>query len=331
LAQKGALFAAADAMVTGGIIVPEFQKEITDLVRRAGVLGQRIQYVPATGSPSRWFEEDSFTDGQFTDPHAIAPTAATFTRSEHSLLIRAITNEVSYSLFDMETVAQQAQFAYLKAKDMRDMVNGILRLRDKSLWNGNDTVSGLQVGGGNAGSLQYVGLLNQLKNPVTIASGANIVDGIRTEVANLVNNTGYMVRPTAIYINPIGLDYLEQEAKNNSTAMRWIQSDITDGKVGISVTGIVTAAGVLPLIPEPFLSMDATIPGITAATAPAHNYPFVILTEELVEFHYIGSKEPRVFQLGTIANLNETYVGVQFGAVTVKGASYAHSVGVIQR
>jgi hypothetical protein len=173
--------------------------------------------------------------------------------------------------------------------------------------------------------------LNQLKNPVTIASGANIVDGIRTEVANLVNNTGYMVRPTAIYINPIGLDYLEQEAKNNSTAMRWIQSDITDGKVGISVTGIVTAAGVLPLIPEPFLSMDATIPGITAATAPAHNYPFVILTEELVEFHYIGSKEPRVFQLGTIANLNETYVGVQFGAVTVKGASYAHSVGVIQR
>ena len=332
-ANAVSLRAAADLLTTGAIIVPEFQKEILDLVRRAGVFGQRIEYVPATGSPSRWFEETAISDGQATDPHNITPTATSPTRVENSLIVKAITNEISYSLFDLETVAQQHQFAYLKAKDMKDMVNGILRLRDKMLWTGSDTVSGQQVGTGNTTgtSVQYVGVLNQFQNPLTIASGSSIIDGIRTKVASMVANSGFLVRPTAIYINPLGLDYLEQEAKNNATVMRYLQTNITDGKVGISVTGIVTAAGTLPLIPEPFLPMDATIPGITAATSPAHNYPFAIVTEDLIEFHWIGSKEPRVFQLGTLATLAESYVGIMFGAPVVKGAAYAHSIGVIQR
>ena len=323
------LSAAADLMTTGAIIVPEFQKEIVDLVRRAGVFGQRIEYVPATGSPSRFFEETAISDGQFTAPENIVPTATSPTRVEWSLTIKALTNQITYSLFDMETVAQQNQFAYLKMKDMKDMVNGILRLRDKALWTGTDTVSGQQVGASTTN--QFVGVLNQFQNPVTIASGSSIIDGIRTEVAKLVSNSAYMVRPSAVYINPLALDYLEQEAKNNATALRYIQTDIQDGKVGLSVTGIVTAAGVLPLIPEPFLSMNATIPGITAAVSPLNNYPFAIVSESLIEFHWIGSREPRVFQLGTLANLQEQYVGILFGAPVVKGPSYAHAVGVIQR
>lgn len=214
------------------------------------------------------------------------------------------------------------------------MVNGMLRIRDKGLWTGSDTVSGQQVGTGNTTgtSVQYVGLLNQFSGtPLTIASGSSIVDGIRTEVATLVANSGYLVRPTAIYINPLGLDQLEQEAKNNATAMRYIQTDISDGKVGISVTGIVTAAGTLPLISEPFLPVDATISGVSAAPSGQHNYPFAIVTEDLVEFHWVGSKEPRVFQLGTLQGLAESYVGIMFGAPVLKGAAYAHSVGVIQR
>lgn len=209
------------------------------------------------------------------------------------------------------------------------MVNGMLRLRDKGLWVGTDTVAGQQVGSG--ASTQFVGALTQLQNPITITSGSSIVDGIRTEVAKLVNNPLFSVRPSAVYINPIGLDALEQEAKNSTTVMRYLQTDITDGKVGISVTGIVTQAGTLPLIPEPFLPMDATISGIAAAPAGQHNYPFAIVSEDMIEFHWIGSREPRVFQLGTLATLAESYVGVMFGAPVVKGASYAHSVGVIQR
>jgi hypothetical protein len=49
--------AAADYIGPGAIEVPLYQTEILDLVRRRGVFGQRIKQVPATGHPSRYFEE----------------------------------------------------------------------------------------------------------------------------------------------------------------------------------------------------------------------------------------------------------------------------------
>lgn len=336
------LAAAADGMTNGGILVPEFQKEITDLVRRAGVLGSRMQYVPATGAISRYFEQTAISDGQWSGTGSqaaapigsgnISPTPTSPTRVEKSLLIKAITNQINYSLFDLETIAQQGIFSQLKAKDLRDMVNGILRLRDKGIWTGLDTVSGSQVGtNGGGNGLQYVGLLSQITNTTTIASGASIVDNIRTQVAQLMANPLYMNNPTAVYINPLALDFLEQEAKNSNNATKYIASDFTEVKVGLTVNGINTAAGILPLVPEPFMSLDAAVSGVNAAPGGQHNYPFAILNEKMTEFHYVGSKEPRVFQLGTVANLNEQYVGIHFGAPVVKGPSYAHVAGVIQR
>ena len=51
------IHAAADYMGPGAVEVPFYQTEITDLVRRRGMFGQRIKQVPATGHPSRYFEE----------------------------------------------------------------------------------------------------------------------------------------------------------------------------------------------------------------------------------------------------------------------------------
>ena len=51
------IHAAADYIGPGAIEVPMYQTEITDLVRRRGLFGQRIKQVPATGHPSRFFEE----------------------------------------------------------------------------------------------------------------------------------------------------------------------------------------------------------------------------------------------------------------------------------
>lgn len=328
-AQFVNISAAADTLANGAIIVPEFQPEITDLVRRSGVLGQRIEKVPATGSISRWFDQTAIADGNWTDPHTIAPTATSPTRVEKSLTIKAVTNQINYSLFDLETVGQQGNtFAQLKAKDLKDMVNGILRLRDKGIINGTDTVSGNQVGNGGT---QFVGLVNQITKTQTIGSAASILDSLRTQVANMVNDPLFAVRPTAIYMNPIALDYLEQEVKNANNAIRYIGTDVANVGAGLSVFGIHTAAGLLPVIPEPFLTMDQTIPNIAAASAGLHNYPFLIVSESLLEYHYIGSADPRVYQLGTLSNLNESYVGIMFGGVVAKLAANAHTVGVIQR
>jgi hypothetical protein len=342
-AQFKTLKAAADSVATnGGILVPEFQKEITDLVRRAGALGQRLQYVPATGAISRFFEQTAISDGQWTGTGSqaaapigsgnIAPTPTGPTRVEKGLLIKAITNEISYSLFDLETIAQQGVFSQLKSKDLIDMTNGILRLRDKGLWVGADTVSGSQVGTNTgANGLQYVGLLQQITKSTTIATGASIVDNIRTQVAQLMADPNYENAPSAVYINPLALDFLEQEAKNSQTALRYIATDFAEAKTGLTVNGLNTVAGVLPLIPDPFMAMDATISGVSAAPGGQHNYPFAILNEQQVEFHYVGSKEPRVFQMGLLTGLAEQYVGVLFGAPVAKGGSYAHVVGAIQR
>lgn len=330
-AQFTNLSAAADYMGNGAIFVPEFEPEIVDLLKRSGVLGQRLNYVPAVGSPARWFEQTSIAQGQFTDPRNIASTATSPVRVEKSLTIKAITNQIQYSIFDLETYGQQGNlFGQLKAKDLNDMLNGMILLRDQNLFTGTDTVSGGQVGAGTTN--QYVGLLNQITTTTTIASGASIIDGIRTQIANMVANTQYNFRPTAIYINPLALDFLEQEAKNNNNAVKFINTSFTDVKVGMSVMGIYTAAGMVPIIPEPFLQKDATINGISAAPAGQHNYPFLVVQEDLVDFMYITDKHPRVFQLGRTGNLNENYVGIQFGAPVVKSASNgAHVVGVIQR
>ena len=48
---------AADFIGPGAIEVPLYQTEITDLVQRRGIFGRRIKQVPATGHPSRYFEE----------------------------------------------------------------------------------------------------------------------------------------------------------------------------------------------------------------------------------------------------------------------------------
>ena len=79
-----------------------------------------------------------------------------------------------------------------------------------------------------------------------------------------------------------------------------------------------TQAGELPLIPEwalPYTGM----PGSGKAVLPAY-----IVTEDLIEYHWLTDPNPRVFQLGLPGTLASQMVVVKFGAVVVKGANYAH-------
>ncbi len=74
------LYASADYLGPGAIEVDRYQTEIFDIVRRRGVFGQRIKQVPATGHPSRFFEETAIpapTAAQaFVDPRNIATDRA---------------------------------------------------------------------------------------------------------------------------------------------------------------------------------------------------------------------------------------------------------------
>ena len=127
----------------GAIEIDRYQTEITDIVRRRGIFGQRIKQVPATGHPSRFFEETAIASPSaangFVDPRNITPTLVTPTRAERSVPLKCLVSQINYNLFDLEVGAQQSQFAYLQAKDLADSVEGLLRTHDVALWNGNDT------------------------------------------------------------------------------------------------------------------------------------------------------------------------------------------------
>ena len=161
-AQFVNLQSAADFMGPGAIEIDRYQTEITDICRRRGVFGQRIKQVPATGHPSRFFEETAIpspdaTHG-FVDPRNITPTLVTPTRSERSVPLKCLVSQINYNLFDIEVGTQQSQFAYLQAKDLADSVEGLMRTHDVNLWKGNDTSLS------NPTTPQYYGVMNQIND-----------------------------------------------------------------------------------------------------------------------------------------------------------------------
>jgi hypothetical protein len=316
------LYATADYIGPGAIEVPLYQTEITDIVRRRGVFGQRIKQVPATGHPSRYFEETAIPSptaaAGFVDPRNIVAPLVTPTRVERSVPLKALVAQINYNLFDIELGQQQSQFAYLQAKDLTDTVEGVLRTHDMALWNGNDTSLTSPT------TTQYFGAVGQIVaggQTTTIGTSASIVDGIKAQVASMVANSSFGVRPTAIYANPVLLDLIDREMKTEFNVVL----NTTTVQGGFTVKTLSTQAGDLPLIPEWTLSYTGT-PGSGSAVLPAY-----IVTEDLVEYHWLSEPNPRVFQLGVPGSLASQYVVVKFGAVVVKGASYAHAQVLVDR
>ncbi|MHB1023185.1 MAG: hypothetical protein ACYC46_07805 [Acidobacteriaceae bacterium] len=316
------IHSAADFIGPGALEVPIYQTEITDIVRRRGIFGQRIKQVPATGHPSRFFEETAIpspsASGGFVDPRNIVAPVVSPTRVERSVPLKALVAQINYNLFDIELGNQQSQFAYLQAKDLTDTVEGVLRTHDVALWNGTDTSLSTPT------TAQYFGAANQIAtggNTTTIGTSESIVDGLKSTIAQMVASNSYAVRPTAIYANPVLLDLIDREMKSEFNVV--LNTREING--GFTVKTLSTQAGELPLIPEWSLSYTGT-PGSGTAVLPAY-----IVTEDLIEYHWLSDPNPRVFQLGIPGSLASQYVVVKFGGVVVKGASYAHYQVLVDR
>lgn len=316
------IHAAADFMGPGAIEVPAYQSEITDLVRRRGIFGRRIKQVPATGHPSRFFEETAIPIPTaalgFVDPRNIVAPVVAPTRVERSVPLKALVAQINYNLFDLELGQQQSQFAYLQAKDLADTVDGVLRTHDVALWNGSDTSLATPT------TTQYFGAAGQISaggNTTTIGTSQSIVDGFKSAVAQMLASTSYGVRPTAIYANPVLLDLIDREMKQEFNVVL----STTEIAAGFSVKTLSTQAGDLPLIPEWTLGYTGT-PGSGSAVLPAY-----IVTEDMIEYHWLGDPNPRVFQLGVPGSLASQYVVVKFGGLVVKGANYAHTQVLVDR
>ena len=316
--------AAADYLGNGAIEVNMYEKEISDIVRRESVFLQRVDKVPATGHPHRYFDQTAIATGSFSDPRTISPTATGPTRTERSAFIKALTAQTNFGLFDVDVTRMQGQFAYLEAKDIEDITSGIIVAEAVAVWAGTDTSLTSPT------TIQYVGLLTQLTNQATISLGSSIIDGLKAKVAAMVANVTFRVKPTAIYLNPILSDLIDREAKASHIELKNVMV------AGVQVEALQTQAGVLPLIPDPYLAEDTTGSyGFAAPGSGNSNYFAVIVTEKLIEMPHVhggdGNLNPRIFQLGLLAGLQGQYVGVHFNAILAKQASIAHAVVAVVR
>lgn len=316
--------ASASFLGPGAIEVDKYQPEIVDLVRRRFPFGQRIAQVPATGQPSRYFEQVGIPSAAFGNPRVLAPVASQPTRVERVLSLKAILAQINFGIFDVEVNQQQGQFSYLEAKDLTDTVDASLKLHDQNLWTGND--SSLVAPTSN----QYFGVSGQIvgasavgggMSPVqTLAATGSLVDGFKHQVSMMAARQDYEVRPDAFYANPLFLDLFDKEAKQYQLYFNKVQI-----LPGVIVQGIPTQVGIIPLIGDPAITVPSYNPNTT------NQYTGFFITEKLIEYHWLTNPLPRVFQLGLLGSLAAQYVVAKFGAVVAKAPGYAHSAMVTTR
>lgn len=329
-AQMMSLSAAADYLGTGAIEINDYEPVITDMVRRQSVALQRFKQVPATGQPHRYFEQTAIAQGAFTTTGgqgsaALSPTATSPTRVERPAFVKAVVAQSNISLFDKMVTQQQKKFAGIVAKDIEDIISAVNVTRAQSVWNGTDTSLSAPT------TVQYVSLLTQITTQYTCAAGTSIVDTIKSAVASLIGNPNYVVKPSAIYANPILGDYIDREAKAQMITMN--EQEVV---AGVKVKAITSQAGDLPLIPDAFLPASTVAAyGFAAPPAGLKNYFAVIVMEDEIEMPYVSGEnddpKPMLFQLGLTGNLSGQFVGIKYDTVIAKGATYAHAVVCVQR
>jgi hypothetical protein len=303
---------AADTMGNGFIHVPVFENEILDMTHKRGALLQRINAREATGHPTRYFEKTArMNSAGFVDPRNLSTTYGAPTRVERSAFIKAITSGIKFGFFDMEVAGINGQFN-LKADDLKDLVEDVLTIQDNKVWTGSDTSLTAPT------TLEYMGLLKQITQTGTISASTKISTAIRSEVARLAANTAYDVKPSAIYMNPLTIDIMEQEEEKDNNTRKNYTVEIVPG---VSVSGIMTCMGVLPVIPDCSLALDTT------TTAGSTIHKIAILTESLIYRYYVGSPNVRVFEWNNENEaLGSKYMALQFDTVVAKGANYAHTI-----
>lgn len=316
--------AAADYMGPGAIEVNRYQTEIFDIVRRRFVFGQRVIQVPATGHPTRYFEQIAIPIAGNADPRQLAFVASQPQRVERPAMLKALVAQLNYGIFDVEVNQQQAQFAYLEAKDLADAVDSVLKLHDMQLWNGNDTdlvMCTTQQYMGASAQIQNAADVNGVPHIRTISVSGSLVDNFKTQVAVMAARQDFESKPSGIYLNPLFADLMDQEAKT-------LQLYLNEVEVipGVIVKALPTQVGLLPLIPDPALSVLPS-PGTNPITGMGYNqYTGIITSEEFIEYHWLTSPVPRVFQLGLQGNLAAQFVILKFGCIVVKGPGYAHAI-----
>lgn len=308
------------------IELPKFQDGMLDLVDRRVTILNRIQALPATGHPTRYWEQTKIAkNAKFVNPrngtngnYGVETLDEDYGRVEKSAMLKALTSEIKFTLFDSELVKQQGVMEDLLNKDMQDMITDLRRTQNNAIWNGAATDLNSND------SAEYVGLKTQITKERQVAKPVKlnealtpdmqyIADEIISQIALQESDLEFDAYPTALYANPQTIDYIiKSEAKRENRQICSADERAELG-VGFKVFTIRTSQGDLPLIADPFIKLENGTTGKKKHTVYAIN-------EKLIERHYLTTPEPRIFKMGLNKTLVDDYVAVQFDTVIAKGA-----------
>ena len=293
----------ADYITTGAVHVPIFEHEIMDRTRKRGTLLQRVKTKAATGHPTRYIEKKAHdSKHQFINPRAINHALDTeIERVERAAYIRAMVDGITFGLFDHEVHTQQGWFGDLQGQDLAEVVSDMLDAQDRAVWTGTATTLMDDT------SNEYCSLLTQITKTGTVAANARLTKAIMDGVAVLMYNKAYKASPTAVYMNPLDKARLDNQEMDANDKVKTYDVEILPG---IKINGIMTAAGILPIITDIYCPVGK----------------IAILDENLLERQYITTPSPRLYQLGQEKDLATRYIAILFDTFIVRGGSYGHLI-----
>jgi len=137
----------------------------------------------------------------------------------------------------------------------------------------------------------------------------------------MVSNSSYAVRPTAIYSNPVLLDLIDREMKTDYNVVL----NTVEITGGFRVKG-TEHAGWRSAADSRLDNSYTGTPGTGTAVLPAY-----IVTEDLIEYHWLSDPNPRVFKLGLPNALTQQMGGGEVWRACGEGGEFAHYQVNIQR
>ena len=323
--QKANFADIADINNKHALVFPEVDPIIKDILSRDTLLRSRIQTKPEGLETFRWVEQTGIArNAAFSDPRTIAPTEANYaTRVEKLAKLKCITSRITYNFFD-SALTRNGTFSYVLEKDMRDAIADCLGTANAAMYNGTDTSYGTPT------TLQYFGIMKAITNTATFNTTTLISQQIKTQVAKMINKKFGVARalPTALYMNPMTADLIDQEAENKENNVKLYDVQITPGVI---VPGIMTAAGVLPIIRDPEITLAAN-----ATESTKFDHKILFLNENLITRHYFvdgttSYGDPVVFKLGLTQSLVDDYVIFMSDNIVVQYPDVAHCIATLTK
>ncbi len=264
---------------------------------------------PANSDFTTGFLQSAIGAARMVDKNTLTFSATTATRSAHTPIeIKAITSDRNLGMYKRSLYNQMGQrLGDLSAKDVKDILTSIFAVWNDKLYTG--TVSG--------SATDFEGLKILIGSGTTVSATTSIVKSVQQKVVDMMNSTTKQVMPTHILANPATAYSMTQEQQKMKIGADWVGSPSTVVIQGVQLQAINTQAGLLPIIPDPFIPVTVGTP---------NNYPLFIISNDKLRWEYVeplgqAGPEPKVFEFPQTTILDTPYKGIMFGALDGDGFS----------